>query len=277
VRLYLSAALTTGTIKPLWNEYAKHNSLEDAMRVFLAGGIGKPFVVKQHEPKCEIYLLESFFYIKEAEWLHKLIPTFRDFLLDSGAFTFMSNKAKTADWNRYVDEYADFINRHNIHHFFELDIDTLVGIAEVLRLRKRLEARTGKQPIPVWHRSRGKQAWLDLCNDYKYVAIGGIVTGEITKKDFPVFTWFLNEAEQRGARVHGLGFTGYNDLHRYKFYSVDSTGWVYGNRGGFLYRFNGRDLDKIDAPANRRMKSRETAIHNFNEWVKFMRYADKQL
>ncbi len=61
------------------------------MRIFLAGGIGKPFAIKQHEPKEDVYLLESFFYIKDAAWLHQIIGRFKDFLLDSGAFTFMSD------------------------------------------------------------------------------------------------------------------------------------------------------------------------------------------
>jgi hypothetical protein len=252
------------------------------MNLYLAGnypdfGKGKGNFAPVKEKCSDLYILESFFYIQKAPWLDQLLPKFKGFLLDSGAFTFMSDKSKTANWNRYVDEYADFITQHNISNFFELDIDAVVGLPEVERLRKRLEDRTGKQPIPVWHRARGQQAWRNLCKEYKYVAIGGIVTKEITKKDFPVFKWFLHEANSVGTRVHCLGFTGHEDLHVYPFHSVDSTAWLYGNRGGFLYRFNGRTLDKIDAPTNRRMKSRETAIHNFNEWVKFMRYADKHL
>ena len=260
--------------------YSRPYAPIEYMKLFLAGnypGKGKGNFAPLLEKANELYILESFFYIKDAGWCKTVLPIIKDLLLDSGAFTFMSDKSQTANWTRYVDEYAEFILAHNIQNFFELDIDSVVGLAEVEKLRARLETRVGRQSIPVWHRARGKNRWLSMCKDYSYVSIGGIVSGEIKPKEFPVFRWFLETAAEHGSKVHSLGFTGYDDLHTYPFYSVDSTAWLYGNRGGFLYRFNGRAMDKTYPPENCRMKSRETAIHNFNEWVKFMRYADKHL
>jgi len=276
MRLYLAAPFSTGHMSPLWTA-ALGGGLENAMRLFVAG---------EHEVKNgslarwdDLYVLETYYYARSNKHAQRLLKEnkARDILLDSGAFSFMSDKRRSLDWARYVDEYAEFVKNYNISNFFELDIDAVVDLPTVLKLRHQLESRVGRQSIPVWHRSRGKGAWLQMCQEYKYVAIGGIVTGEIKRKDFPVFAWFLSAAQKTNTKVHGLGFTGIANLSKYPFYSVDSTAWLYGNRGGFLYRFNGQDLDKIDAPASRRMKSRETAIHNFNEWVKFMRYADKHL
>ena len=72
-----------------------------------------------------------------------MIPYFGKFLLDSGAFTMFSDKKKAQGlvWEEYVDKYADFIVRNNVEHFFELDIDKLVGYDKVLQLRNRLEKR----------------------------------------------------------------------------------------------------------------------------------------
>ncbi len=223
----------------------------------------------------KIYVLESFYYVKD--WMSLFIKDHWYFLLDSGAFTFMKNAKIMPNWDEYIERYAKFINENNIDLFFELDIDSVVGLKEVERLRDKLETLTNKKSIPVWHKSRGQAYWLKMCEDYDYVAIGGIVSGEIKKNDYRFFPTLLNMAKERGAKVHGLGFTNLEGLKKYKFYSVDSTAWIYGNRAGFVYLFDGQTLQKVQAKAGQRMKSRETLIHNFNEWVKFQRYAEVHL
>ena len=61
----------------------------------------------------------------------------------------------------------EFINTYKIDKFFELDIDSVVGYEEVLKLRKKLEHLTEKQCIPVWHTSRGKEDFLKTCGKNK--------------------------------------------------------------------------------------------------------------
>jgi hypothetical protein len=222
-----------------------------------------------------LYVLESFFYIQD--WMLPYIGKYWDFLLDSGAFTFMQKKKGGLDWDEYIARYAAFINQHSIEYFFELDIDNVVGIKEVERLRARLESLTGRQSIPVWHKSRGLDYWRGMCRDYSYISIGGIVAKEIKPADYKFFPALIDIAGENGAKVHGLGFTNLEGLTKYKFHSVDSTAWVYGNMGAFLQKFNGKTLVKIKAPEGKRMRARETAIHNFNEWVKFQRYAEQYL
>lgn len=192
------------------------------MKVFLAATSDKNFIPNITDSK---YILESFYYFQE--WQIPLIKKSEMFLLDSGAFTFMSGK-KSNDFDGYLTRYIDFIKKHDVKYFFELDIDSVVGYDKVKQLRKRLEKETGKKCIPVWHKSRGKDEFLKMCDEYDYVAIGGIVTKEITKDQYPFFTWFLNEAHKRGCKVHGLGFTSIADLPKYHFDSVDSTSWKSG-------------------------------------------------
>ncbi len=222
----------------------------------------------------KLCILESFHYINK--WMIPYIDNYWDFLLDSGAFTFMSSKkaANGVDWNSYIDRYADFINKHKINNFFELDIDSVVGLPRVKQLRKRLEARTERRCIPVWHKSRGLDNWKAITKDYNYVAIGGIVTKEIKRNERGVFNPLCDIAASNNSRVHGLGFTPSDgSLPKYKFYSVDSTSWIRGNIGGFLYHFDGRGgFRKTMKPEGSRMKSKAIAIHNFTEWVKFQRY-----
>ena len=116
--------------------------------------------------------------------------------------------------------------------------------------------------------------------DYPYIALGGIAIKEIPKNIFEKsFPWFINKAHENGAKIHGLGYTSIDGLFRYRFDSVDSTAWLYGNRGGYLYKFNHKTgkMDKIEPSKGMRLNSRKTALHNFNEWIKFQKYARKYL
>ena len=245
------------------------------MNLYLAG---------EHEVKngsvCKTWegvnILESYYYARDNKYVPMLIGTASRFLLDSGAFTFMQ-KSQKIDWYRYVEDYAGFINRYDVKHFFELDIDSIVGINKVEKLRDRLESLTGKKPIPVWHISRGKQYFIDMCKDYKYVAIGGIVTQEIPRRTYErAFPWFIKTAHENNAKIHGLGYTSKN-LRMYKFDSVDSTSWTTGNRSGKLFVFNSlTGKMEIKSCEGARLKAREGALHNFNEWIKYARYMEKK-
>jgi hypothetical protein len=261
-------------------EFLKKSKTEDTMNIYLAesGGCHKAYTEPAGALRQRVYILESFYYVKE--WMIPYIQNYWHFLLDSGAFTFMTGKndGTGVNWDDYVDRYAEFINANKIDLFFEVDIDNVVGLKEVERLRARLEAKTGKQCIPVWHKKRGKQQFLDICRDYPYVALGGIVAKEFDRKEYQVFPWFIDTAHSYRAKIHGLGFTNLKLLSQYHFDSVDSTAWVYGNMSGKIYSFTGKTLVTQDKQSGQRLKSaRDAAIHNFKEWVKFQRYAEVHL
>lgn len=222
-----------------------------------------------------LLILESFYYCDAV--VERMIPHFEKFMLDSGAFTFFSS-GKHVDWDEHVGRYCDFINRNNVELFFELDIDALIGYEKVKDIRKRIERETGKQPIPVWHKRLGKDEFLKMCDEFPYVAIGGIVSKEISQKEYRFFPWFIDEAHKRGCKIHGLGFTNLKGLERYHFDSVDSTAWLSGNRFGSVYTFTGKTMRKTDKKEGQRLSdSRAVAVHNFTEWAKFQQYAKNHL
>ena len=165
----------------------------------------------------------------------------------------------------------------DVKFFFELDIDSVIGLKGVEDLRDELESLTGRKSIPVWHKSRGLDYWYSMVEQYDYVAIGGIVTKEIKRQEYAVFNKLLKIAKEHNTKVHGLGFTNTSVLNKYRFYSVDSTTWLCGNRYGGLYKFTGNKINFIAKPANKRLITKKTSIHNFNEWVKFQRYAKNNL
>lgn len=252
------------------------------MDLYLAGTMygNQGTFLNKHEQEIpntiDLSILESFYYADE--WTEWAIPRLKNFMLDSGAFTFMTSHKGKVDWNDYLKKYAAFINKNDVKLFYELDIDSIVGYDTVLQMRKWLEAETGKKPIPVWHKSRGKDEFIKMCDEYKYVAIGGIVSKEISSTEYKFFPWFINEAHKRGAKIHGLGFTNLEGIRKYHFDSVDSTSWTTGNRFGAIYRFNGRTMEKFGKKDGQRLAdSRAVAIHNFNEWAKFQKYAESNL
>ena len=298
MKLYLAEG--GSLFRKCWELDKKERGGSESVNIYLAGAEFVAGYIRQKErTNMDIYLagteqrgkelkklgggvfedaniLQSFYYCDE--FIEKvIIPESKRFLLDSGAFTFFSS-GKTVDWNDYIKRYADFINRNNVEHFFELDVDVLVGYDKVVDFRHRLEDMTGKPTIPVWHKSRGKENFLRMCEDYKYVAIGGIVSKEISRKEYPAFKWFISEAHKRGVKIHGLGFTNLKGLEEYKFDSVDSTAWISGNRFGGVYEFNGKTLIKHNKPEGKRMgQVDKLALHNFREWVKFSNYAEAKL
>lgn len=117
------------------------------MKVFLAGTSTRPMHDIQ---ECD-NILESFYSIRE--WQLPIIKK-KNFLLDSGAFTFMNGRAGQ-DLDAYLDKYIEFINKHDVENFFELDVDVVKGLQWVEQSRRKLEKETGKKCIPVWHVSRG--------------------------------------------------------------------------------------------------------------------------
>ena len=252
----------------------------ESMEVFLAGGhiSGKYQQLKEYQEidKYKPYILESFYYCDEDT--ERLLPYFGDFLLDSGAFTFMQGNGESTNWDEYIERYANFINRNHVEKFFELDIDSVVGYDKVKEFRKKLEQLTGRQSIPVWHLSRGFDEYKRMCDEYKYVAIGGIVSGEIKSTKYSAFPALISEAHRRGAKIHGLGFTALEWLKKCHFDSVDSTAWTTGNRFGFIYYFDGETMKKKDAPKGHRLgDTRRVALNNFTEWVKYQKWADTHL
>lgn len=242
------------------------------MKIFLAGTCCRD---KEENLKNIPYILESFYYFKEFQ--KPLLKSTKMFLLDSGAFTFM-NKKPNIDINTYIDRYIGFINENDIKYFFEMDIDSIVGYNKVLQIRKKIEDQTKKKTIPVWHISRGLDDFIKTTKEYDYIAIGGIVTKEIKRNQYPIFKKLIKIAHGNKCKVHGLGFTSLKELPQYHFDSVDSSSWLSGGRFAQIYRFNGKTLIQYKKPQGKKMKH-YSIVDNYNllEWIKFQKYAETHL
>ena len=81
------------------------------MNIYLADTQLRKAYCVQLQKKLKPYTLESFFYA-DKQTVEILIPNSKDFMLDSGAFTFMQNNKHTLiNWSKYLHDYAQFVKK----------------------------------------------------------------------------------------------------------------------------------------------------------------------
>ena len=221
--------------------------------------------------------LQSYYFLDKDKCAQQRVKNnakYRDFILDSGAFSYMNSvNGNNVDWDQYVEQYAHIVSTYNVKNFIEVDIDSIVGLKEVERLRNKLEKMIGRQCIPVWHKSRGLDYWGWMVKNYKYVAVGGIAIKTIKRNEYGIFRHLLDVAHKNGCRVHGLGFTNTTILERYNFDTVDSSSWNT-VRFGSISVFRGGKIQTISPPAGKKIDSKAGVEFSFDQWVKFCNYIE---
>ena len=226
------------------------------MKIYMAGNGVLLLLLRRYNgnpSKCPIYLLQTFYDMrKQSESsMRKILGSCKEFLLDSGAFTFM-NSGKKVHWKTYVDEYIEFINKYDISQYFELDLYTLpeVGIEKTIKMRRHIERHTGKKSIPVFHACIGLKMYRELCEEYDYIGIGASGLTDECKwtKNKTLLKQMVQIASSYGTKVHGLGYQRIDNLNRNNigFYSVDATSWI-GSRFNTQYDIKSGYLVKSKA------------------------------
>lgn len=245
------------------------------MKIFLAGHIGKE-IPKEFLKYKSPFVLQTFWDMKD--WPDELcgltINTPKIFFLDSGAFSFM-NSGGNVDYERYLNSYAEFINKWDLPYFFELDLDTIIGVEETKKLTSILERKTGKKCISVFHACRGVDGWKEMIQGYKYVAIGasGITKECRWVKNKTALQALIKMAHKNDVMVHGLGYTRLSNINRTEvpFDSVDSSACLSGGRYATIYKFTGNKMISKRFPG----KIKDYKIindYNIREWVKLQNY-----
>lgn len=250
------------------------------MRVYLAV-TGCHYTGYEMMKGCDI--LSSYYYCKSLPELTTIIPEMRDFMLDSGVFSFI-NSGKKCDYDRYIHEYADYIRENKIKAYVELDVDQLIGVKETRRLRDRLENLVGWRSIPVWHTIRGKESFLQDCKEYPRICLGFFLTeglpSQLTDKWAP---WFIDKAHELDCRIHGLGFTKTRSLPRFHFDSVDSSSWSGGQRYGTHWDFDPNQKIMVQGtkkPGTRMIIGpgyKGLMTYNFHQWMLYQNWARQNL
>lgn len=195
------------------------------MKVFLSAietNEKVPFNIKKMK-----YNLMSYFYIQNKTELAEYVRDNSELIMiDSGAHSFQ--KGKKVDWNKYTEDYANFIkkfDRPNVVGYFEMDVDNIIGYDQVLKLRKVLEQASNKI-IPVWHKNRGIDEYKKMCKDYagKVVAITGFKNEDIKDEQYLMF---LKYAKKYNCKVHCLGMTRKKVLDKVPYFIICFNFWCF--------------------------------------------------
>jgi hypothetical protein len=244
------------------------------MKIYLAGGGWDK--IWEGDKFYDFYHLKSFYGLKEKET--KSLHKYKGFMLDSGAFTLFSGK--NINLEEYVDKYIDFIKKHKIEQFFELDIFQVIGKEKTDLINNKIERVVGKQTIPVFHYFLGIDYYKQLCNEYNQIAISasGMYASKWTRQYPNKLRKLIDYAHNKNVKVHGLGYTPLGKLDKMPFDSVDSTAWLSGNRFGMIYEWLGNEMRKINKREGKRLTEYDIIVrHNFYEWIKFSNYAEQNL
>ena len=214
------------------------------------------------------YILISYFYFRKSGYSLDVIKNIsKEILVDSGAHSFQ--KGSKVEWETYTKEYAEWINKNDckqILGYFEMDIDNIVGLDNVLYLRNILE-KVSNKIIPVWHKNRGIEEYKNMCKKYKFAAVTGFKNEDIKDSQYLMF---LNYARKHNCKIHCLGMTRTNILNTVPFYSTDSSSWKQSAVYGRFTKFFSGKFKLIHQPKN--ISVNTISKQNFIEYMKAQRY-----
>ena len=173
---------------------------------------------------------------------------------DSGGFT-----AMTKGVDIKLSDYCEWINQndHHLECYANLDV---IGNQVWSRNNQVAMELKGLAPIPVFHVGSGFKEFRRLCEEYSYIAIGGMVPYMKSVKELAPFLSKVFDIAGE-VRLHGFGCTNLRALMDYPWYSVDSSTWLVGIRYGEVPIFD----EKIHAI--RRI--------SFGDWEKWRKYRRK--
>ena len=156
--------------------------------------------------------------------------------LDSGAFTaFKSGKPVNLD--NYIQYIKDNVERLAV--YANLDV---IGDAAATWVNQRIMEKAGLHPLPCFHYGDPIQDFDKMCEEYDYIALGGIATFKPNKEQKSKWLDLLFSRKpvfDRNGKLrikfHGFGMTSVPTILRYPWWSIDSTSWRGYSRTGIIH------------------------------------------
>lgn len=230
--------------------------------------------LKQGENK---YWLYSYFNLRGKKNLLDYLKVNGEVFIDSGAHT-LQKPGKNVDWDKFVFEYIEFINKYKqfLTYIVELDVENKIGLPKVERYRDQIKRETSIEPIVVWHRERGFDYLKYMVRTYKYIGFSGFVEDKTGENEVPdkFINTFCDIAHKEGAKVHAFGYTRQN-LPTKNFDSADSSSWQMFRRFGKIDRFENNKMIIYKKMKNYSNQYKSMADYNVKEWLKYQHFLDK--
>ena len=250
-------------------------------------------------------VLVSYYYLREkgVKTLERILNTFPDVFLDSGAFTLNVQLAKEGiSWDdiakdprikNYVEDYARFLDKYGERFTIHAEID--VGPWEQKARQREFLQQYSDRLLPVIHPSDPPEYQHYLMANYDYVALGGVGEARSLAEIKAYVTRKMQMARQHGCRFHGFAITVIEMMRVMPFFSCDSTSWLMGGKYGMTFWFDGKTLrayDKFGKSVRRRFKreamdlgvdwdafihDKAPAVNKWNllQWLQFQEYLAK--
>lgn len=154
-----------------------------------------------------------------------------DLFADSGAYSARSIGADVT-----LVEYVAWLRQHPVFTVYaNLDV---IGDAEgTWRNQQRMEAE-GLTPLPVFHAGSPWSYLQRYCDNYPYVALGGLVGNQAQRMAWLVKAFRM--ARVTGTVYHGFGVSRWKELCALPWHSTDASSWGYGHRYGNFTIFDAR-------------------------------------
>lgn len=165
----------------------------------------------------------------------EIFPTlpkgFPGYFVDCGAFSVGEKTIGSIDVETY-GLWLQFLLRNNYNNIVYCNLDVIGDPDKTLANQIYLES-LGLKPLPVWH--EGEDEWFlnYYCQNYEYVAIGGMVSAGFSKLHvFKLTQWLLQTYTQTKFHLFGVGISAATAFRTFRPYSVDFSTWTVGARFG---------------------------------------------
>lgn len=170
--------------------------------------------------------LRSYF---ESRKNHKFFehPCIKHFFLDSGAFS-AANQGEEINIKRYAEYIFKYTDKITVY----ANLDVKGDPEQTLKNQKILE-KLGLNPLPVYHYGEKLELLQYYCNNYKYIALGGLAGENLSyNKLDPWLTKIFNMFPNN--KFHGFGMNNILLIKAFPWESVDSTTYLGGSKYGLI-------------------------------------------
>jgi len=176
----------------------------------------------------------------------KIPPDFPSVMIDSGGYQLQVKVSAVREprvdaysfWleNEVLPKHKEIAGYMNLD-IFSLDmvgkpikekIDSLKRSAEsTLKNQEIMENKFGLKPIPIWHAGEPEEHFKHYCENYDYVAIGGIASlGTPSKSSIMnLLVFAMQKYPKVKFHLFGIGISGLLAFKSLKPYSVDFSTW----------------------------------------------------